>query len=209
MSAAYGSNDWKQEEDKDWLALMNHPIYTLTDGQITPKMIEELRELDAENLTTIYGKRLLKHLGREPNFTRKMLFDREAFEKLYKKATSKTLGLIFLFSGIAVFALTFIIHAVLFRDAVIFDSQVKIFFCLFAAIMYATAIVGAFGETLAVKSMPEEHRKRARAKYKNDQAAQRHSNKKPSKAVAIVQCVIFMLLATLLFALNFLTVDIQ
>lgn len=205
MSAAYGSDGWKQEEDKDWLALMNHPINTLTDGSITPEMIKELRELD-DDLTTIYGKRLLKHLEREPNFTRKMLFDKEAFEKLYKKALLKIWGLILLISVVAVFALAFLVRAVMLKSGVILESQVRISFCLVAAVMYAMAIMIAFGENLLVKSMPEEYRKRARAKFERNQAAQSNSNKKPSKALTVALSAIVFLLATFSFALNFLDV---
>lgn len=209
MSAAYGSDDWKKEEDKDWLALMNHPINTLTDGLITPEMIKELRELDNDDLATIYGKRLLKHLEREPNFTRKMLFDKEAFEKLYKKALLKIWGLMLLSSVVVVFVLTFLVRFVMLKSGVVLESQVKISFCFVATVMYAMAIMIAFGESLVVKSMPEEHRERAREKYKRNLAAHWNSNKKPSKASTVMLGAIVFLLATFLFVANILTLDIQ
>ena len=199
MCNAYGSEDWKEEKDDEWFAPMNHPINTFADGQITPKMIEELKELDAEDgLATIYERRLLKYLESNPDFTRKNLLDKENFEKLYKRAFIKTLGIAFIIPIVAVFALTYLIHALVFRDAVILESQVKISFCMIAAVMFAIIIIVSLGKMLVAKDMPEEMRERAKAEYIRSQNKYQ-STKEPNKFLMVAACVILAFFATILF----------
>ena len=199
MCNAYGSEDWKEEKDEEWFAPINHPINTFADGQITPKMIEELKELDAEDgLATIYERRLLKYLESNPDFTRKNLLDKENFEKLYKRAFIKTLGIAFIIPMVAVFALTYLIHALVFRDAVIPESQVKISFCMIAAVMFAIIIMVSLGKMLVAKDMPEEMRERAKAEYIRSQNKYQ-STKKPNKFLMAAACVILAFFATILF----------
>ena len=208
MRNAYGSDDWKDEEDEEdeeWFAPMNHPINTFADGQVTPKMIEELKELDAEGeLATIYEKRLLKYLESNPDFTRKNLFDKESFQKLYKKAFLKAYGLLCLISIAFAFALTFIVHAVIFKDAVILESQVKIGYCLGFAFLCAMVLIFVFGKRLVAKGMPKEHRERAMIKYENDFDFdnQWNHNKKPRKITMVALCIAIMFIAIFLFADN-------
>ena len=200
MNGAYGSENWKKEED---FFQYNHPAHTFAGGQITPEMIKDLKELDADGeLATLYERRLLEYLERNPKFTRKNLFDKENFEKLYKKTFVKTYGLLFLIPVIAVFALTFLIHSVIFKDTVVLETQVKISYCLGAAVMYAMAIMIAFGEMLVVKSMPQEHRERTKVKMESTYGNMPRANKKPGKVATVVIFIFTALLATVLFAEN-------
>ena len=199
----YGIDDWKEEEEETWFPPMNHPLNTFADGQITPKMIEELKELDAEDgLATIYERRLLKYLESNPDFTRKNLFDKEGFQKLYKKAFLKAYGLLCLISIAFAFALTFIVHAAIFRDAIILESQVKIGYCFGFAFLCVIVLIFAFGKRLVAKGMPKEHRERAMIKYENDFDNQWNHNKKTQKITIVAVCIAIMFIASLLFADN-------
>ena len=203
MSGAYGSDDWKDEEDKDWLAMMTHPSNTFAGGQITPKMIKELRDLDSDNgLATIYEKRLLKHIEYDTNFTRKNLVDMEDFEKLYKRAFIKTLGISFLVPIVAAFALTYLIHAMVFSGALVLESHIKIGYFLATGAIYGGAIFLAFGKRIIAKFMPEELRERAIAKYEKGQDQDRRIPKKIDKPLTALACVAAVIFATFIFAEN-------
>lgn len=200
MSGAYGSDDWRTEEDKDWLALMNHPINTYADGQITPKMIKELRELNANGeIATVYEKRLLEYIESNKNFKRKNISEKADFDKLFKTSLLKVFGLTFLISIAAAVALTYLIHALVFSGAVILESQVKIGYSIGAGAILAMAIILSFGGRLIAGSMPKEMRERALEKYEKDMSDGRYLNKKWSRILA---CIAVVIVAVFMFADN-------
>ena len=193
----------------------NHPIYSVANGQITAKTLKKLQKRNAKGkLDTIYEKRLLKYLEGGKDFERKAISDKEAFDKLYKKAFLKAYGLIFLLSIVAVLVLTFFVHTLVFKGTVILEPQWefirftpeahlgRIGFCFCIGAMYAMVIIFSLGKRLVAQGMPEELRERTMEKYQSDWDKEHRLNKKLSKVLTVAACVVITLFATFMFGEN-------
>ncbi len=183
MENAYGGSEWKEDEDGHEICFfpINHIFYSAADAQITEKTLKKLRKKNAKGkLGLIYEKRLLNYLESGKTVTRKSLSDKSDFEKLYKSGKRKVYALIFVLSAALVFALSFGIHAVLFRGAALLSEQWDIFgvpielplsrigLCLLTAFVLTTGIIFTFGNKIAARVVPDEYKNRASAKFKKD-----------------------------------------
>lgn len=181
MTAASGSDVWKDEEYEPFLPADNHPLLSFADGEVNEKLYKRLKKQAAKNkLDTMYEKRLLKYLENGGNIERKSLSNKKNFEKVYSKKNLLLLAAIFIIFFAVSFGASSIIHSVIFRDAFLCKAEWTLFgihttlpfdritLCILVSVLLTFAFLTLFGKRLIVKIMPDEMKSSAAGKYDSE-----------------------------------------
>ena len=167
MDTVYHSADWREEEMDFDEVPMNHPLMSFADGEINDKMLKLLRKKNAKGkLDTIYEKRLLKHLEQGRNVERKAVMQKDEYEKVYSKKMLLIMGVTFICSFAVALALSFAVHAVIYKGAEMFSTTHSLFGVIQTGLPVGTVILSAltslvlsafvnlfFGKKLVIKAV--------------------------------------------------------
>ena len=217
MDTVYHSADWREEEMDFDEVPMNHPLMSFADGEINDKMLKLLRKKNAKGkLDTIYEKRLLKHLEQGRNVERKAVMQKDEYEKVYSKKMLLIMGVTFICSFAVALALSFAVHAVIYKGAEMFSTTHSLFGVIQTGLPVGTVILSAltslvlsafvnlfFGKKLVIKAVPEKMKTFAESHYKKQSESELGILAKPAKILA---AILLPLLAVFLFSLTLIDV---
>lgn len=210
MDSSWGDYDWREEEkdiDDVFFAPINHPSMSFADGNITEKAIRKLKKKNEKGkLDTLYEKRLLKYIEAGNKVVRKNVSDKEEFEKLYRRKTIFVNFIVFICSFVCVLILSFSLHAVIFKGAVIYPTTWDILgikttipvgrigLCLVTAIILMIEILLLFGRKLVVKNMPDNMKNLTENKYNKESRQDLGIFAKPLRIIGAILVPVLALL---------------